>query len=143
MVCSRATAFILEWASLLDDSHANWRPTWDALLQLPSQDIRTVWFGRAVQLCLGLAADYYHRLLLPCRTFPLLLFWIVWSRPDAECSERARFATDFMSMSEDSIADDMSRKFRCLFREPLGEAAVSGKVPSELWNLLNKLGQMW
>ena len=47
---------------------------------------------------LEMSCDFYARIVLACRRWPLLLNWLVFAQPEVEDPERQRCAEDLLDM---------------------------------------------
>jgi hypothetical protein len=80
------------------------------------------------QVCLEIAADFKHRIVLPTRRWPLLLMWMIKSQPDADCAYRRECAKDLLESSLLEIEDVPSIKLRSLFAAEFATARDRGTL---------------
>jgi len=79
------------------------RSSWGPLLDIEDEEERSRWFGEAIEMCLGVAVDYFRRLLHTVRVFPYLLFWIVWHPPLYKDDTRKDLARDLLSLDQERM----------------------------------------
>ena len=103
-------------------------------------------------MTLELAADYKQRILIPARTYPLLMCWLVFAPPGTPCALRKQCAGDLVDASEQTVGDTTTLKFRILFLKELVHAKETGCLSEALLTLglatctaqeTNKLGCVW
>ena len=109
----------------------------------PDHDMTTAYIGKAVAHTLGMAVDFFRRVVLPVRRYPHILAWLVWSDADHRCNERSSFARDFLGAPDDHIADTTSLKFRVLFRRQLETARDEGTFDRTVWGILRRAFAAW
>ena len=78
------------------------------------------------------------------QTFPLLLVWLVWSRPFIDCECRRYCAADLLSPGLlETCGDDTTHKIVFLFKKELEEARDHGTLDASLHALLMDLCWLW
>ena len=103
-----------EWDSML--GHEEMEHTWRFLLDYEGED-RSHWFGVTTQLALEMHANFTMREILPNRSFPSQLNWLVFERPDVFSKPRQDMASSYLSLSDLSISDVTSLKIRFIFHK--------------------------
>jgi hypothetical protein len=89
------------------------------------------------------ACRFSPRILNKVRTFPYLLFWLVWKPWDVVCLERQVCAKDLIEMPVAHLKDSTVLKLRVLFELPLRRTAESGLLHPKLWRLLRDVAEAW
>jgi hypothetical protein len=78
------------------------------------------------KVCLEAGCDYFRRIVLPARTYPAILVWLVFVPWNVESEQRQQCAGDLLSATALAIDDPTSSKLRSLFRQELIEARFTG-----------------
>ena len=98
--------------------------------------------SQVVQTCLEMATNYKRRFLRQTRTFPLLMFWLIYSKPDLDCANRRQCASDILDLPDGALGVS-TVKLRQHFKPELIQARDTGFMHSRLWNMLNQLANVW
>ena len=112
MVCHKVAIFMSEWEALLhpDAVNSEWAELMCLLSELPAAE-QAQWIGSAVLHVAEMATDFCRRFLFPCRTFPILLMWLIYTLPDQSCHLRQACAADLLRRSDSEINCQSAKKF--------------------------------
>ena len=143
-VTSKVHSIYSDFGELLNDSF-QLLPQWTELsLLLETREDELIWIPVAVSHTLEVATDHFRRLVSMARSYPWLLAYLVATPPDfVDHEARGKCAAELLSLSDDVIADDMAIKFRNLFFDELTEAANTGTLEIDLWDLVISIMDMW
>ena len=140
-ICAKSTQFYDAFATLLDERSDL---IWDKLIEIVGGRDKPFWFAQVVLLALEISADYKRRVIMKVQTFPLLLVWLVWSRPLKDCGCRRSCAADLLSPGlSEFCRDDTTHKIIFLFKKELEEARDHGTLDVDLHELLMDLCWLW
>lgn len=129
------------WENLLDDHHLG--ENWPFINDLDGPEPLATVTAHMVLESLSLNADFFRAIVIKCRHYPCLLFWVVWSKPHIECPHRKEFADDFLHTPIDAIGDQSSVKIRILFHRELVQASIDGTLDENLYNVVITLARGW
>ena len=73
-VCDFAPNLIHKWDDYLTEQNC---PCWQVIYDIDDLGMQAYWISCAVGACVGLATDYYRRVVLACRSYPLNLMWLI------------------------------------------------------------------
>ena len=139
-VTFKMDTFLREWQVLLKPPlNDQWSHLTCALEDF-DEDARPHWMSQAALYVLEMVCDFTRRFAHPCRTYPLLIFWLRLSPPEQPCPERQKCAQDLLF---DNIMDETTCKFRDLWLDDLADAIETGCLSSELWTFLEDLDRQW
>ncbi len=82
--------------------------------------------GACLKVTLEISADYFRRIVLTCRSYPMLLAHLVKSPATVPCTLRQQCAADLLGSEPDVIHDHTTLKLRAIFRAELAHASRSG-----------------
>jgi hypothetical protein len=124
---------------LLDDSALEEK--WWPLIAITDENERAHWFAKAVQLTLGQSIDFWRRMVVPSKAFPLVIFWLIFNLPDVRDENRKRLASDLI----DQIANLPSTVYKivCIFYAEFVEMRSTGVCCIALWRLVYDIARMW
>ena len=96
LVTSKGDVFLCEWESLVMDEYKD--KVWSPVLDLLDGDAEHEhqWIQTAVRQIIEFAGNYTRRFLRCFRTWPLLIFWLVYSACDEVCDHRKQCAADVL-----------------------------------------------
>ena len=95
----------------------------------------------AVACTLELQSDYFLRVLLPCRTFPRLLMWLIYKQPNVPCEERQTCASELLKGRVNG--DRTTEKCVAIFARELEHAAKTGLCDEAMWQQLADVADLW
>ena len=78
-VCDFAPNLIHKWDDYLTEQNC---PCWQVIYDIDDLGMQAYWISCAVGVCVGLATDYYRRVVLACRSYPLNLMWLIQDPPE-------------------------------------------------------------
>jgi hypothetical protein len=76
-------------------------------------------------VCLESAVDFFRRVALPSRSYPMLLAWLVLALWDVYCELRRACVSDLLSQPAANL-DRTTLKFRTLFMKELLDCRQTG-----------------
>ena len=142
LVCGAASRMFDEWETLVFDDPEQ-SGTWAHIHSIDDDQRREAWTRHAILLCLSDAIDYGRRVLWPCRTFPLLIMWLIHQPPGVVCHERQNMASDLLNWSDEQINCASTIKIRNLFRRHIQRASRAGTLDEDMWSFINDIAQQW
>lgn len=80
------------------------------------------------KVCLEMAADIKHRIVIQARLFPQLLCWLIRVPPRQVCAERQECARSLLEASTQEIGDVSCCKLRKIFMAELTDCARTGQI---------------
>ena len=128
-----AEAFAVEWDHRLDPCGLTkfWTPLLDECGGDP--EIEAEWIAKATLYCMEFGTDFFWRMVLPTRLYPLVLLWLAASPPDVACPVRQHTAKDVLSKTDEELANETTCKFRFHFEPELLYAAETGFIDAMVW----------
>ena len=141
LVCEKSGVFFDEWNTLLVQlGH------WDYIFSETSYNMPSCqheWVRIASACTIGLATDYFRRVLGPCRSSPMIIAWLAHRPAASPCENRKAAACDMLRESQEPDADPTIRKFCITFHRELMAASESGMVPAYVFDMVRDLDCMW
>ena len=139
-VCDFAPRLMQGWDDYLMEHEVQ---CWQVINDIHDIGMQAFWMSCAVATCVGMATDYYRRVYLTCRSYPLSIMWLIREGPEQKSESRREFVCAFLAATPKEIADMTCLKLRFLWYEELVLASHDGTCDPRLHNMIVRLAYAW
>lgn len=137
LVARKAAEFFLQWDVVLQGGHLN-GASFCFLFEIEDRLSQAEWVSFAVLCACEALTDFFVRVVLPCRSHPRLLLWMVHAPHDVVSEPRRDLCKDLLSTDE---SEDAIRKIVLLWRPELEMGANTGRVPKQFYDVMRNVAE--
>ena len=142
-VTDTSERIVLEYDRLLTPAamHAEWADLWqyvdagDCLEQVKADMVLHIIEGKC---------NFWMRISLIARRWPLRLAWLVWNPSHVKCTKRKSIASELLALLASGVAvDGVTLKLVTLFATQLRETEQTGQLDKFLYDMIDEILAVW
>ena len=133
-VCERKEPIATSRMHLQDEMSLDRTDVWCPVFEVLDPSDHEDFLREIVVTTCMVRSDYHRRVYRQCISFPAVMLWFAFRKPDVKCPTRARVATHLLEAPEATL-DSASLKVRQLFKSDLEVMSENGPDAGECTGL--------